>query len=51
LMSLFFLLWSFVFAADDSLVTRCIGWSGIVGLCLVPVYAVYFWKKSAKLIL
>jgi hypothetical protein len=51
LMSLFFVLWSFLWAADVSTVTQVIGWSGIAGLLLVPVYAVYFWKKSAKLIL
>lgn len=51
LMSLFFVLWSFLWASDATVATQVIGWSGIAGLLLVPVYAVYFWKKSAKLIL
>lgn len=51
LMSLFFVLWSFVWAEDVSFVTHAIGWSGIVGFILVPIYAVYFWKKASKLIL
>jgi hypothetical protein len=28
-----------------------IGWCGVAGLLLVPIYAVYFWKKAAKIIL
>jgi len=51
LMSLFFVLWAFAWTADLSTATRAIGWSGVVGLLLVPVYAVYFWKKSSKIIL
>jgi hypothetical protein len=51
LMSLFFTLWSFVLAEDISFITRLIGWCGVAGLLLVPVYAVYFWKKAAKIIL
>lgn len=51
LMSLFFVLWSFVWADDLSLVTYVIGWSGVAGFFLIPIYAVYFWKKTSKLIL
>ncbi len=51
LMSLFFVLWSFVWSVDASPTTEIIGWCGVVGLILVPVYAVYFWKKAANLIL
>jgi hypothetical protein len=51
LMSLFFVLWSFVWSADTSTATEIIGWCGAAGLLLVPVYAVYFWKKAANIIL
>jgi hypothetical protein len=51
LMSLFFVLWAFAWSADLSTATRVIGWSGVLGLLLVPVYAVYFWKKASKIIL
>ena len=51
LMSSFFVLWSFVLAKEISFTTDVIGWCGIVGLVLVPIYAVYFWKKAAKIIL
>jgi hypothetical protein len=51
LMSLFFVLWSFVWSADTSATTEIIGWCGAAGLLLVPVYAVYFWKKASHIIL
>ncbi len=51
LMSLFFVMWSFVWSVDASAMTRAIGWCGVAGLLLVPIYAVYFWKKSANMIL
>ena len=51
LMSLFFTVWSFGFAKDLSLSTSLIGWCGIAGLVLAPIYGLYFWKKSAKIIL
>jgi hypothetical protein len=44
-------LWAFAWSADLSTATRVIGWSGVLGLLLVPVYAVYFWKKASKIIL
>jgi hypothetical protein len=50
-MSLFFVMWSFVWSVDASAMTRAIGWCGVAGLLLVPIYAVYFWKKSANIIL
>ncbi len=51
LMSLFFVLWSFVWVKEISFTTHVIGWCGVAGLLLVPIYAVYFWKKAAKIIL
>lgn len=51
LMSLFFTVWSFYFAKDVSFITSVIGWCGVAGLVLSPIYGLYFWKKSAKLIL
>ncbi len=46
LLSLFFVAWYFVFAGDASPMNGIIGWSGVAGLVLTPVYAVYFLKKS-----
>ena len=51
LMSLFFVLWSRLLAKDISTMTTAIDWCGIIGLILAPIYGVYFWRKSAKLIL
>ncbi|TAE92994.1 MAG: hypothetical protein EAZ81_01260 [Verrucomicrobia bacterium] len=51
LMSLFFVLWAFVLSVDVTTATKAIGWSGVAGLALVPVYAVYFWKKASRIIL
>jgi vacuolar-type H+-ATPase subunit I/STV1 len=51
LMSLFFVLWSRLLAKDVSTITTAIGWCGIVGLVIAPLYGVYFWRKSSKLIL
>lgn len=51
LMSLFFVLWSRFLAQDVSTITTLIGWCGIIGLVVAPVYGVYFWRKSSKLIL
>jgi hypothetical protein len=50
-MSLFFVLWSRLLAKDVSTITTAIGWCGIIGLVIAPLYGVYFWRKSSKLIL
>lgn len=51
LMSLFFIFWSFVYLDEPSSMKSLIGYSGIAGLILTPIYGIYFWKKAAKIIL
>jgi hypothetical protein len=49
LMSLFFAVWSFVIAKDVNPISSIIGWCGVVGLVLSPLYGIYFYKKAAKI--
>ncbi len=49
LFSAFLVVWAFVLAPEPSAMATAFGIIGIVGLLLMPVYAVYFLKKAAKL--
>jgi hypothetical protein len=49
LMSLFFAVWSFLIAKDVTPISSIIGWCGVVGLVLSPLYGIYFYKKAAKI--
>ncbi len=51
LLSLFFLLWSKLFMEQADMVQSVIFISGIVGLIFSPLYGIYFWKKTSKIIL
>jgi hypothetical protein len=45
----FLAVWAFVLAPEPSTAATSFGIVGIVGLVLMPVYAIYFLKKAAKL--
>ncbi|MBU6327444.1 MAG: hypothetical protein KGQ89_07445 [Verrucomicrobia bacterium] len=51
LLSAFFTAWAFGFAEERSAFVPFIGWCGVAGLLLSPLYGVYFWKKAAKIYL
>jgi hypothetical protein len=51
LLSLFFMLWSKFYMEQADLVQSVIFVSGIAGLIFSPLYGIYFWKKTAKIIL
>lgn len=51
LLSLFFVTWYFVIGVDVSPMSCLVGWSGVGGLVLTPVYAIYFLKKSRKFLI
>ena len=45
----FLVLWAFVLAPEPSTASTSFSIVGIVGLLLMPAYALYFLKKAAKL--
>jgi hypothetical protein len=49
LLCAFLALWSFVLAPEPSAMATAFGVVGIVGMLLMPLYAVAFLKKAAKL--
>ncbi len=49
LFSAFLVFWAFVLAPDPSAVSTAFGVVGVIGLLLMPAYAVYFLKKATKL--
>ena len=52
ILSLFLVIWGFLLApADAQGVARILGGVGILGLLVMPVYGVYFYRKAKKLIL
>ncbi len=50
LFSAFLVVWAFVLAPEPSARSTAFGVVGIIGLLLMPAYAVYFLKKSSKLL-
>ena len=49
LFSAFLVLWAFILTPEPSAMATAFGIVGIVGIFLMPIYAIYFLKKSAKL--
>ena len=45
----FLVLWAFVLAPEPSISATLFGVVGIIGLLLMPIYAVYFRKKANQL--
>jgi hypothetical protein len=45
----FLVVWAFVLAPEPSTAATSFGIVGVVGLFLMPAYAIYFLKKAAKL--
>jgi len=51
-LSLFLAVWGFGFAPDDAKgMAKAMGVIGVVGLIVMPIYGVYFYRKAKKLIL
>jgi len=50
LLCLFMAVWSFVLAPEASAIATGLGYVGVIGALLMPVYGVYFYKKASKLI-
>jgi hypothetical protein len=49
LFSAFLVFWAFVLAPETSTAATAYGIAGVIGLCLLPAYAVYFIRKATKL--
>ena len=49
LLCAFLVFWSFVLAPDPSAMATAFGVIGVIGIILMPVYAVAFLKKASKL--
>ena len=49
LLCAFLVIWAFVLTQEPSAMSAASGIVGIVGILLMPVYAVAFLKKSSKL--
>ncbi len=45
----FFILWGFVLAAEKGTLATAIGFTGIAGVLIMPVYGVYFLRKARRL--
>jgi hypothetical protein len=51
LLSLFLIVWSFVLSPDVSTLIKVTGWTGVFGLVVIPIYGVYFWKKTKNILM
>ncbi len=51
LLSVFFLMWGFKLSPEKGGIHAMIGWCGVIGLLVTPVYGVYFWKKAKNIVL
>ena len=49
LLCAFLVFWAFVLAPEDSAMVTAFGVVGVIGILLMPVYAVAFLKKAARL--
>lgn len=47
----FMAFWAFVLAEEPSRFSTVIGWIGIAGVIGMPVYGVYFYRKSLRMAL
>lgn len=45
----FLVLWSFGLALETSAMATALGYVGIAGLMLMPVYGVYFLRKASRI--
>lgn len=45
----FLVLWSFGLALEKSAMATALGYVGVAGLLLMPVYGVYFFRKAGKI--
>lgn len=44
----FLVLWSFVISGENSVVATTLGYLGIAGLVVMPLYGRYFLRKAAR---
>ena len=49
LLCVFLIVWAFGFAPEPSTLSTGLGVTGIVGILLMPLYGVYFFRKASKL--
>lgn len=49
LLSAFLVFWAFVLAPEPSTASTAFGIVGVIGMLLMPAYALYFLKKATKL--
>jgi ABC-type phosphate/phosphonate transport system permease subunit len=49
LLCAFLILWAFVLAPEPSTLATALGYTGIVGILLMPLYGFYFYRKAVKL--
>lgn len=45
----FLAVWSFLFSPENSGIFNALGYVGIAGLVLMPVYGVYFLRKARQI--
>jgi hypothetical protein len=48
LLCLFLALWSFILTDESSAMIRALGIVGLLGLLLMPLYGVYFYRKLTR---
>lgn len=51
LLCVFLGLWSFLISREPSAMTSVLGWVGVIGAVLMPVYGVLFYRKACKILL
>ena len=49
LLFVFLALWSFLFSPETSSIIRALGYVGIAGAVMMPVYGVYFYRKAQRI--
>jgi|694.fasta_scaffold74325_4 hypothetical protein len=51
LLCAFLTAWSFLLAPEPSIMSRALGFVGIAGLIVMPIYGVLFYRKACKILL
>ena len=49
LLCIFLALWAFLLAGDSNGSTLIVGFIGVAGAVLLPIYGVYFYRKATRI--
>ena len=50
LLCVFMVTWAFLFA-ESAIAARILGAVGVIGLIVLPIYGIYFYRKASKILL